>query len=160
MEENTSKNSNLIGQTLEQIFSNHKHVVKNKDLKAGIELRELELAFTVLLVDLASCDQNFDQDEYQVISKGLIRVFGTSKDQVTALVNQANLVISNMRGTNRFAEMLRDNLSTENKEKVLEIIDEIIQIDGVEDGFETYLRAKFVSLLGLEAAAAKEQLLS
>lgn len=148
-----SENGDLIVNTLEKIFDKNEQLLnKRKQFKADKEVSviDLEVALTVLLVDLASCDQEFDQQEYQVISKGLRRMFGTSKEDVTKLVNQATLVLTNLRGTNRFVELLKDNLDPEEKEMAIQIIDEIIMADGVEDGFETYLRAKFISMLGVE----------
>lgn len=158
--ENSNKSNMLIGQTLEQIFSKHDKPKKQSSKYANplVSQRDLEVAFTVLLVDLASCDQNFDQNEYQIITTGLMRVFGTTKDQVQSLVNQASMVISNMRGTNRFAEQLKENLDVETRQKILEVIDEIIHSDGVEDGFETYLRAKFLDLLGLSEVQPAEKI--
>jgi uncharacterized tellurite resistance protein B-like protein len=122
----------------------------SKRFKCAHVKKELELALAVLLVDLASCDQNFEQQEYQVISNGLKRMFGTGKSDVQALVNQANTVLKNLRGTSRFAEMLKDNLSHEERQHVMELINEVIDADGQEDGFETYLRHKFAKLLGFE----------
>ena len=113
----------------------------------GRNNRELELALAVLLVDLASVDQNFDMREYNTIAAGLARIFGTNLHEVQSLVNQANLVLKNLRGTSRFAELLRDNLSVEERQDVMKIIDEVISADGIEDGFETYLRHKFSDLL-------------
>jgi uncharacterized tellurite resistance protein B-like protein len=149
----SKEKNDLIVSTLDKIFDKNEQLTKDKQKfqeKIGVSVQELELALTVLLVDLASCDQNFDQDEYQIISQGLMRVFGTSKEGISKLVNQANLVIANLRGTTKFAELLRDNLDNEKKASVMEIIDEIIAADGVEDGFETYLRSKLSGILGIE----------
>jgi len=122
---------------------------KFKRGKAGPDKRELELAVTVLLVDLASCDQNFDPQEYHVIINGLMRIFGTSKDEVSKLINQANLALANLRGVGRFAKLLKDNLDIDTKNTIMEVIEDIIMADGEEDGFETYLRHKFADLLGI-----------
>ncbi len=149
----SKEKNDLIVSTLDKIFDKNDQLTKDKmkfQEKIGVSVQELELALTVLLVDLASCDQNFDQDEYQIISQGLMRVFGTSKEGISKLVNQANLVIANLRGTTKFAELLRDNLDSEKKSVVMEVIDEIIAADGVEDGFETYLRSKLCGILGIE----------
>lgn len=149
----SDKNNDLLGQTIDTIFAKSspgKQVISNsKAGLGGISAQELQVALTVVLVDLASCDQNFEPREYQIISAGLKQMFGTSKEEVKALVNQATLVLSNLRGTNHFAKMLRDNLDEEQKIAVMEIIDTIIHVDGQEDGFETYLRNKFARLLGI-----------
>ena len=138
--------------TLDQMFSDQ-HLKHSRSMlkKKGAESpkKDLEVALAVLLVDLASCDQVFNPKEYNVISLGLRRLFGCTKEQVTALVNQATQIISGLRGTQQFAEVLRDSLSAEDKQIILEIIDEIILADGKEDGFEIFLREKFKSVLGI-----------
>ena len=104
--------------------------------------KDLELALAILLVELASCDQNFDMPEYHIISLGLYRLFGTGKDQVTALVNQAQGILANLRGTSKFANLLKDNLSEEQRKAIMEVIDDVITADGKVDGYETYFRHK------------------
>lgn len=111
---------------------------------------ELELALTVLLVELASADQSFEQSEYQLIASGLKSLFGTPKSEIQALVNQANTILANLRGTSRFAELLRDNLNEIQRQAVLDIVNDMIAADGREDGFEVYLRNKLAGILGLE----------
>lgn len=111
--------------------------------------KDLELALTVLLVDLAGSDQNFDQQEYNIIVHGLMRMFGTPKTEASALVNQAQTVIRNLRGVDRFGALLRESLSSEEKETVMDVIEEVIGADGIEDDYEIYLRQKLKNLLGI-----------
>jgi uncharacterized tellurite resistance protein B-like protein len=65
-------------------------------------------------------------------------------------VNQAVLALQNMRGSTSYIETLRENLDDAQRRAILEVIDDVIDADGVEDGFETYLRTKFADLLGLK----------
>lgn len=155
---NDKSNANL-NDTLQAMFANNDRLIDNSLKARGIELqkkqkakiskRDLELALAVLLVELASCDQSFDPHEYQIISNGLMRVFGTTKSEVKALVNQANLVLSNLRGTSKFGTLLKDNLGDAERQAIMEVINEVIVADGIEDGFETYLKHKFSDLLGV-----------
>lgn len=155
---NSSQNTLL--NTMDKIFANtqgfEKSVRAQLPKNKNLQKRELELALTVLLVDLASCDQNFEPREYQMISAGLRRMFGTTREQVQALVNQANLVLKNLRGTNRFAQLLKDSLSSEQRQVVMELINDVIATDGVEDGFEVYLRHKLSDMLGVPFSAKKQ----
>ena len=118
--------------------------------------KDIQLAVTVLLVDLASCDQDFDQQEYLVIVEGMRRIFGTCAADVKAMVNQAQVALANLRGVDRFANLLKDNLNLAERKKVMEIIEDVIHADGVEDGFETYLRHKFADLLDLQIKDTEE----
>src|SRR5436190_22958679 len=106
---------NALLNTIDHIFT---HVQSNSTPKRFSlpkrnkeKVKELELALTVILVDLASCDQHFDPAEYQIILSGLRRMFGATREEVQSLVNQATLVLNNLRGTNRFVQLLKDNLS-------------------------------------------------
>ena len=65
-------------------------------------------------------------------------------------MNQAVLALQNMRGSTSYIETLRENLDDAQRRAILEVIDDVIDADGVEDGFETYLRTKFADLLGLK----------
>ena len=151
---NENNGGDALSRTLDDVFAESDNLEKKQKMSRRAEAysvsqRELEVALTVLLVDLASCDDDFDPREYQMLSNGLRRVFGTAKHEVQALVNQAKLAIANLRGTNKFAALLRDNLDEEKRRAILEVIDDVIMVDGVEDGFETYLRCKYADLLGL-----------
>ncbi|MCB0328125.1 MAG: TerB family tellurite resistance protein [Bdellovibrionales bacterium] len=123
---------------------------ERKRYTGNVAKRDIELAVTVLLVDLASSDQDFDPAEYQVIVRGLMRMFGTPKHEVSALVNQAQNVLRNMRGIGRFGATLKDNLSLDERETVMDVIEEVIAADGVEDDYEIFLRQKLKGLLGLD----------
>ena len=142
----------LIDQTIDRIFVRSESFTGTlpqlSRSKRRAKQKELELALTVILVDLASCDENFEQREYIAISNGLRRLFGDSKD-LKMMVNRAQLALSNLRGTQNFAELLRENLSEEERKIVAEVIEDVIGADGVEDGFEQYLRLKYAKLLNI-----------
>ncbi len=137
---------NGIFQQSDQALFTH-GVPKNRSNK--VQKQQLELALAVLLVDLASSDENFDAQEYQVIAQGLRRVFGTGKTEVAQLVQRAQQAIALLRGTTSFATLLRDNLPENERVTIMEVIEEVIAADGVEDGFEVYFRHKFSELLGV-----------
>lgn len=153
----------ILNETIRNMFSQNNaglsrqlHLAKNKG-GTGPSVKDLEFALAVLLTDLASCDQNFDQREFECIVGGMYRVFGTRRTEVEALVNKAKVTLSDPRGINRFIETLRDSIDATQRRMIKEIIDETIQADDVEDGFEIYLRNKFYSMLGIqEDSAAKE----
>ncbi|MCB0339034.1 MAG: TerB family tellurite resistance protein [Bdellovibrionales bacterium] len=118
-------------------------------VRSRAKRHNVELAVAILLVDLATIDQNFEMQEYNVIVDGLRRLFGTTPRDVSALINQAQLVIANLRGTAKFAELLKEELTHAEKTSVLSVINEVIDADGERDGFELYLLNKFTDILGL-----------
>jgi uncharacterized tellurite resistance protein B-like protein len=111
---------------------------------------DLHLAVVVLLVDLASTDSNFDSREYLTICVGMQRLFGITQPEVTKLISQANQIIASMRGVDRFATLLKEQVDGETRKQIMEVIQNVISADGVEDDFEIYLKHKFRFLLGLE----------
>lgn len=119
--------------------------------RGNVSQHQLELAFTVLLVELASSDEGFAQKEYQVIVLALHRVFGVTRDRAQRLVNEAVTILKDLRGTAEFALLLREHLSAEELSLVARCIDDVIEADGVHDGFELYHRRRFRELLGLPA---------
>lgn len=134
---------------LEKHFGIEEATNKQRKHTPTATTNQLELALTVLLVDLASSDQTFDQQEYTVIVYGLMRLFGTQKHDVSTLVNQAQNQLRNMRGIERFGSLLKDNLSIDQREAIMEIVEDLIHSDGEVDEFEVYLRHKLMGLLGV-----------
>lgn len=153
-----TNNNDILRGAINNIFTNHNSVIDRGAQhfakgKSKLQKRELEFALTVLLVDLASCDQNFEMREYTIIQNGLKRVFGTSKDEVSALINQANNTLKNLRGSSRFAIQLKEQLTLDQRLAIMDVVNDVISADGVEDGFETYLKHKFSDLLDIPPPA-------
>lgn len=119
--------------------------------RGKVSQHQLELALSVLLVELASSDEGFAQKEYQVIVLALHRVFGVARDRAQRLVNEAVTILKNLRGTAEYALLLREHLSSEELSLVARCMDDVIEADGVQDGFELYHRRRFRELLGLPA---------
>jgi uncharacterized tellurite resistance protein B-like protein len=113
--------------------------------------QQLELALAVLLVELASSDEGFAQKEYQVIILGLNRVFGVPRDRAQRHINEAVTVLKNLRSTAEYALRLREHLSRDDLMLVGRCIDDVMDADGVQDGFEIYHRRRFRELLGIPA---------
>lgn len=149
----SNSQNNAFLNTVDRIFANNSTVDTSKNpsfLKnKKINKRELELSLTVLLVELASCDEKFHPEEYHIIANGLKRLFGTTREQVQALVNQATQVLRNLRGTGQFAAQLKENLTEESRMAIMEVIEDIIHADGVIEGFEVYFKHKISDMLGL-----------
>lgn len=147
----------LIAETLDRLVSQSQHHTqitrkRPEELKTndnGIT-RDLARALTVLLVDLATCDQSFKQEEYHRIAACLQELFGSTRDEIKEYVNEAQTALANLRGTERQTALLKKHLTPEQKETVMAMIDEMISADGVENGFKSYRRNKFAEKLGLD----------
>ncbi len=153
------KNPNFSEQ-MSAAFSNHREQIATYQQqlkgKRPATTQELELAMTVLLVELAGSDQTFDQNEYELIASGLKSILGTNRTDVSQLINQANLTLANLRGTASYGELLRENLKQSEREAILEIVDAIINADGKIDGYELYIRSKIAKTLGVSPATVNQ----
>jgi len=116
----------------------HMVATKKVTVPTRAPIQDLEFALTVLLVELASSDENFDQDEYHAITMSLQRVFDTDRAKAKEYINRASISISQVRGTTSYARLLGENLSLEERRMVTEIIDDLISADGQHDPFEIY----------------------
>lgn len=148
---------NLLEQAVNQFFSSsEKHVRESffqrpQSGKRSKSLRkELEFALTLVFVDLASCDDNgMDSREYQAILDSMRRIFGIGVTDVQKLVSSAQQVLRNFSGLASFTQLLKENLSEDERRMVQEQIQDIIKADGVKDGFELYFAKKYEKLLDL-----------
>ncbi|RMD86622.1 MAG: hypothetical protein D6808_02930 [Candidatus Dadabacteria bacterium] len=142
-------NQAFLQKSVHNLFAQSFAANRKSKISSSVPVQDLEFAAAVLLVDLASIDQNFDMVEYQAIVNGLNRIFGTTHEEVQEMVNRANRVLKQLRGTSRFGELLRKNLPETERKAIMDLINEVIMADGKEDGYEIYLREKFKEMLGL-----------
>jgi uncharacterized tellurite resistance protein B-like protein len=119
--------------------------------RMAVTPHQLELALAVLLVELASSDEGFEQKEYQIIIRALNQIFGTSRDRAQRHINEAVTILKNLRGTSEYAIRLREHLPKEELLGIARCIDDVMDADGVQDGFELYHRRRFRELLGIAA---------
>ena len=104
---------------------------------------QLEFALTVILVELATSDDDFDRNEYETICNGVAEVFSTSRAEIMNLIESAEAMLATFRTSTEYLELLSENATYGQKITIMKIIDEVIQADGVTDGFELYHRAKY-----------------
>jgi uncharacterized tellurite resistance protein B-like protein len=109
-----------------------------------------ELAYTVLLVDLAMIDQDFDEREYAYLMTKLEEKFGLDKEEIVVLIEQAKRSVEGFRGPKSMVDYLRDHLSVSEKQGVMALIDGLIEADQVKDDAELHLKEAFKALLGLK----------
>ena len=152
------KSNQIVSDQVLQQFKNpntrYANQIRRNLRRAATKKSDLELALTIILVDVASCDGSFDQAEYRVISCALRTILGSCRTDMTKLVNQANLALANLRGIGRYAQILCDCLEENERKFILQAVENIIMADGREDDFETYMRHKLTDLLDLEGVAS------
>jgi len=154
-----SNNQSAVFNAFNQIFEQNRQLLKQGSGQSKLKkvpTRDLELAVVVILVDLASADSHFDSREFMTICIGMQRLFGISQPEVTALIAQANQVLAGMRGVDKFANLLKEQVDLEKRRQIMEVINNVIAADGREDDFEIYLKHRFHALLGLDEKPAPQ----
>ncbi|HMO19069.1 MAG TPA: TerB family tellurite resistance protein [Oligoflexia bacterium] len=110
----------------------------------------LPKAYAMLLVDVALIDNKFDKKEYDYIFNYFRTKFHMEEHEIRELISMCNALISNMRSTEAFAEFLSKELDLEERRRLLNTLTGLIKSDGIEDGFELYLKSRFSKLLDLD----------
>ena len=142
--------SNQVLQQFKNPNSRYSEQIRKNLRKSAAKKLDLELALTIILVDVASCDGEFEQSEYHVISCALRMILGSCRTDMSKLVNQAKLALANLRGISRYAQILCDCLEENERRFILQAVENVIMADGREDDFETYMRHKLADLLDIE----------
>ena len=143
----------LVGSTFREIFNSQELAAAlarpPKGKRRTDRMEDLKLAVVVLLVDLATCDQQFDEKEYQAISAGLRRIFHLDQRDIGHYVQAAQAALGSLRGIGAFTSLIRDECSPEQRNAIMHVVNEVIAADGREDDFEVYLRHKLAKLLNV-----------
>jgi len=110
---------------------------------------ELSLATAIVLLEIASSDNQVDRFEQSVIHHGLKALFEISDQTAAGVVAKARAHLTNMRSSSSEASVLREILDPGTKRQMASIMDNLIRCNGVVDGMELYLRKRFRDLIGL-----------
>ena len=107
----------------------------------------LQRAYTMLLVDMALADQNFDPRERELVIDLLRKKFDLATDEVEQLVLQAVSSIGDMSSTAGFAVYIKDNLSVDERLEVMKEISALVVADQKKDVSELGLMRRMAELL-------------
>lgn len=154
-----SNSDEIVNKALIGVFKANDRSIDNvkKQLGTGVKkqaktkrnLNDIQLSTTVILVEVAASDETFQLSEYDTIADGLRQLYGTGREEAKKFINQALILRSSLSGNSRHLELLRDNLTEEEKLRIARVIDEIISADGQEDPYEIFLRKRYRRALGL-----------
>jgi uncharacterized tellurite resistance protein B-like protein len=104
-------------------------------------------SYAVLLMDLALADGTASKEEISVIRHTLLQIFPDRKLDADILIEAARNILSSFRTQKMFVAKIKEEYSQQEREKLYEVIESVIQADGFEDDMEKYLRTKFRDLL-------------
>ena len=139
--------NNFSGLSADTIVQHMEALKQRKAIKQN--KAELSLATAIVLMEIASSDQQVDKFERSVIQHGLRALFDISDETAVGVITRAKAHLGNMGSSSSYASLLKDILDPGTKRQMASIMDNLIRCNGVVDGMEIYLRRRFRDLLGL-----------
>lgn len=108
---------------------------------------ELQLALSALLVEAAYSDDHFDPAERAVIARLLERRFNLSQPEARALLEAGERTADRAIELFRFARIVNDRLSLEERVELIEMLWEVAYADGTLDQYEDSLLRRVGGLI-------------
>jgi len=112
----------------------------------------LRLATAVLMVDVARADHVFNEDELNRVLSLIERHFRIEPEQAAELFNAASDKAEDLVSLHEFTQLLHENLTHGEKERVVALLWQIAFADGELDKFEDALVLKISDLLHVNRA--------
>ena len=118
------------------------------DLK-DLHEEELRIASAALLINAGSIDGNVDSNERQRVKALLQRRFDLSADELKRLFQEATAEERNAVDLYRFTKVLTRELDQDGRKRIVEMLWEVVMVDGVVDEFESNLVWRVAELIGV-----------
>ena len=109
----------------------------------------LRLATAALLVEMSRQDDTIHEAEREAITGALRDKFGLSPEEVAELYTLAEAEVKEAIDYYQFTSMLKDNFSSAQKEKVVELLWQVAGADGHIDKYEEHMVRRIAELLYL-----------
>jgi uncharacterized tellurite resistance protein B-like protein len=102
-----------------------------------------------LLIHAAKIDENYENDEKEIIKKTLIEL-GAEKSNIDKLISEATIIEENSNQILEFTKEVK-NMSDLDKKRIVESLWKIIYSDDKADIYETNLMRRLAGLLYIDA---------
>ncbi len=110
---------------------------------------DVRVAVCALFVEMARIDKTFTPAEMETILSILKDKYGLSGEHADALIAEADRELEQSVDLWQFARLINENYSTEEKIEIIEILWQMVFVDGKMDEYEHYLMNKLKNLLRL-----------
>ena len=108
------------------------------------------VATCALFVEMGRIDASFTPDEVERVVSILKEKYGLSKDAADALMAEADRALEESVDLWQFARLINENYSNDEKMEIVEMLWQIVYVDGKMDAHEHYLMNKMRNLLRLD----------
>jgi len=112
-------------------------------------LHRLHVATSALFLEMARIDDEFTADEMQTILGILKDKYGLTAEEAAALVAEADRELDESVDLWQFARLINETYSVDEKIEIIEILWQMVFVDGHMDSHEHYLMNKLKNLLRL-----------
>ena len=109
--------------------------------------QKLNLATAVLLVEVARADFSEDEVEIEAVAELLEAHLGVSREEVTALIAEAQQHADHVASLQSFTRQLHEELSLAEKLSIIEMLWRVAHADATLDKHEDHLIRKVAGLL-------------
>lgn len=113
----------------------------------GNNSHDIRIAACALFLEIAAIDGEFSGDERESIVSILKEKDGLSDDDAAGLIAAAEAEREKAVDLWRFAKLINDNYSIEEKARIVEMMWRIVYVDGKLDKHEDYMVHKLSGLL-------------
>lgn len=113
----------------------------------------LRLATAALLVEMSRQDETIHEKEREAVATALRERFELRPDEVDKLYALAEAEVKEAIDYYQFTSLIKDHLSPEQKEKVVELLWQVAAADGHIDSFEEHMVRRIADLLYLSHSA-------
>ena len=129
-----------------------KKIFDGSQKQESSEYREnkLKVATSVLLLEAATADSHFSEEEQQKIIEILKTRFQLNDDSVKELIEESEIERKQSTDLWYFTKIINENLSNDEKYSLMEQVWEVIYSDGTLDKFENYIAHKLLNMLNLD----------
>ena len=123
---------------------------KNKALTPEEKELRLKTATCVILLEAATADHNFSEEEQKKVLDILEARYGMTEDAVKELIQESEKAREDATDLWYFTNMINENMDNDEKYRLMELVWEVIYSDGTMDKFENYVAHKLQSMLNLD----------
>ncbi len=122
---------------------------RDGNLKGDKELK-IKTATCIILLEAATADNNFSEEEQKKIIDILKARFQMTDIAVEELINESKKVREDATDLWYFTNLINENLNNEEKYELMKQVWEVIYSDGTLDKFENYVAHKLFNMLRID----------
>ena len=110
---------------------------------------DIRVAVCALFIEMARIDETFNQKELDFVIDILKKKYDLPAENAKAFLDTADKALADSVDLRHFARLINENYSNDEKLEIIEILWQIVYVDGKMDEHEHYLMNKLSNLLRL-----------